>query len=176
MTWLLRLYPRTWRRRYGAEVEEILAGRTFSFRTTIDLVAGAIDVWLHPVETLAAAAAAAPPRKDDTTMLNRILRFDCAAAYGPDVTREDAWKAGVSMILTTLVLTIVWMALHVRLGDDAVVDAFGMLPFMIGMVVSMRYTYLKGRPAAVQAIFIGGLTAVLIAIFAMAGLLTRLLP
>ena len=26
MTWLLRLYPREWRRRYGAEIEEVIGG------------------------------------------------------------------------------------------------------------------------------------------------------
>jgi len=170
MTWLLWLYPRAWRRRYGDEVADLLAGRGFSLRTAIDLVAGAIDVWIHPADTLAAAAAAAS-RKDDKTMLNRILRFDCAAAYGPGVTKQDAWKAGVSLIASTLVLTLAWVALHVRIGDDPVVDSLGVMPFTIGMLVSMRYTYLKERSAAVQAIFIGGGTLVLAAILILAGLI-----
>ena len=55
------------------------------------------------------------------------------------------------------------MALHARLGDNPVVDSLGMLPFMARMVASMRYSYLKGRPAAVQAIFIGGMTLLLAA-------------
>jgi hypothetical protein len=33
----------------------------------------------------------------------------------------------------------------------------------------MRYTYLKNRPASVQAVFIGGLTLVLAAIMLAAG-------
>jgi hypothetical protein len=169
VTWLLALYPRVWRRRYGAEVAELLAGRRFSLRVAVDLVAGAIDVWLHPAATLAAATAAS--RKDETTMMNKILRFDCAAAYGPGVSKEDAWKAGLAMIGATLVLTLAWVALRVRIGDDAVIDSLGMMPFMAGMLVSMRYTYLKGRPSAVQAIFIGGGTLVLAAIFVLAGLI-----
>ena len=58
MTWLLRLYPSSWRRRYGDEVAGLLADRGFSFSMAVDLVAGAIDVWLHPSVTLAAAVAA----------------------------------------------------------------------------------------------------------------------
>ena len=104
-------------------------------------------------------------------MLSRILRFDCAAAYGPGVSKEDAWKAGWSMIGATLILTLAWMALHARFPDAPVVEGIGLLPFMVGMLVSMRYTYLKGRSAAVQAVFIGGGTLVLAAIFVLAALL-----
>jgi hypothetical protein len=27
MTWMLKLYPRTWRQRYGAELEELVASQ-----------------------------------------------------------------------------------------------------------------------------------------------------
>ena len=57
MTWLLRLYPPMWRRRYAAEVAAMVDGRGFSLAVAIDLVAGAIDVRLHPSATLAAATA-----------------------------------------------------------------------------------------------------------------------
>src|SRR5262249_29755381 len=77
MTWLLRLYPRPWRDRYADEVAEILATHAFSFATAIDLIAGALDVWLHPGLTMAAANAAAHSTGKETTMLTRILRFDC---------------------------------------------------------------------------------------------------
>lgn len=170
MTWLLALYPRRWRRRYGAEVTEMLAGRGFSLRIAIDLVAGAIDVWLHPSETLAAASAAASG-KEEMTMMNRILRFDCAGAYGSGVSKEDAWKSGLSMIIVTLALTLAWIPLRLRVGEGPVVDSLGMLPFFAGLMVSMRYTYLKGRSAAVQVILIGGLILALTAIFVVAGLI-----
>ena len=45
MTWLLRLYPPLWRRRYAGEVAELLAGRRYPLRSAVDLVAGAIDTW-----------------------------------------------------------------------------------------------------------------------------------
>ena len=171
MTWLLALYPRRWRRRYGAEVAELLAGRRFSLRLAVDLVAGAIDVWLHPAETLAAASAAASG-KEERPMLNRILRFDCAAAYGSGMSKEDAWKSSLSMIVVTLVLTLAWIPLRLVAGEGPVVDSVGMMPFFIGLIVSTRYTYLKGRPAAVQAVFIGAVTVALTAIFVIAGLIS----
>jgi hypothetical protein len=156
VTWLLRLYPPLWRRRYGAEVAEMLAGRRFSLRVAVDLVAGAIDTWLHPDATLAAAAAAAPPTTEETHMLARIIRFECAA--NANLSREDHWKSGIALIGGTLVLTLAWAGLHVKFGDNNAIDALSTLPFMFSLLYSMRYTYLKERPGSVQAIFIGGLT------------------
>jgi hypothetical protein len=48
MTWMLRLYPRDWRRRYGDEVAMLVASEPRSFRLFLDLLAGAIDARLNP--------------------------------------------------------------------------------------------------------------------------------
>ena len=45
---LLLLYPRAWRERYGAEIEEMLTEQQVTLRTVLDLVAGAIDARLNP--------------------------------------------------------------------------------------------------------------------------------
>jgi hypothetical protein len=161
VTWLLRLYPRVWRQRYAGEVAEMLAGRGFSLRIAVDLIAGAIDARLHPSETLAAAVAAAQTAPEERTMLSKVLRFDCSALYGASVSKADQWKAGMSTVAWTAVLTLAWMGLHVRLHDDPRVDSLSMMPFMFSMIYSMRYTYLKERPGSVQAIFIGGTTLVI---------------
>jgi hypothetical protein len=171
VTWLLRLYPSPWRRRYGGEVAELLANRGFSLRVAIDLVAGAIDVWLHPSVTLAAASAAESPapNKEEKTMLNRIMRLDCAGAYGPNLDKADEWKAASVMIGCTLALTGIWTAAHIRFGDNPYIDAVGIMPFFIGLLASMRYTYLKGRPNSVQAVFIAGITLLLTLFFLATG-------
>lgn len=171
MTWLLRLYPSPWRRRYGGEVAEMLAGRAFSLRTAVDLIAGAIDVRLHPSATLVAASVA-DSRKEEKTMLNRIIRLDCAGAYGPHLDKADRWRAGSVMIGSTLVLTGVWMGAHLRYGDNPYIDALGVMPFFIGMLFSMRFTYLKGRPNSVQAVFMGGMTLLFTLFFLFTGWLT----
>ena len=173
MTWLLRLYPSPWRRRYGAEVAEMLGNSAFSFRTAVDLIAGAIDVWLHPSATLAAASAADVRTGDlhteEKSMLSRIIRLDCAGAYGPNLTKADSIRAGSVMIGWTLVLTGIWLAARIRYGSTPYVESMSFLPFMISLVASMRYTYLKGRPNSVQAVFIGGLSLVLFLIALVAG-------
>lgn len=169
MTWLLRLYPSPWRRRYGDEVAEMLAHQGFSLRIAVDLIAGAIDVWLHPSATLAAAGTATTQRPvEEQTMLSQIARLDCSAAAGA-YTKEDQWKAAGAAVGGTIVLTLIWMTAHIRLGDNAYVDSLSVLTYTVPTIFSMRYTYLKKRPAGVQAVFILGLTLVLAAIMLGAG-------
>jgi len=170
MTWLLRLYPAPWRRRYGDEVAAIIGDRGFSFGMAVDLVAGAIDVWLHPSITLAAASAAAP-HTEEKNMLTRLARFGCAGSLGPDVTRADQAKAAIVALGGTIVLTLGWMAVRVRTGESAYLDALSALAFLAPTVVSMRYTSLKRRPGTVQAIFIGGLLLLVTAILLAAALI-----
>ena len=150
----------------------MIAGRRFSFRIAIDLVAGAIDVWLHPSATLAAASAASaaePTTAEERTMLSRIARFDCAAMMGTKITKADEWKASGMTVGGTVVLTLIWMAFHRRIGDNAYVDSLSFMTFIVPLLFSMRYTYLKGRPGSVQAVFIGGLFAPVAAVMLGAG-------
>jgi hypothetical protein len=170
MTFLLWLYPAPWRRRYGGEVAEMLADRRFSLRIAVDLVAGAIDVWLHPSTTMAAAMAAGAAKSEERkTMLSRIARLDCRTAFGPSLSKADQWKASAVMVGCSLVLTALWMTAHIRVGDNTYIDSLSVLPFMIGMLASMRYTYLKNRSNGVQAVFIGGATALLVLFFLATG-------
>lgn len=168
MTWLLGLYPPRWRQRYGREVAAMLAERRFSLRIAVDLVAGAIDVWLHPSVTLAAAPAA-DSHVEEKTMLNRIMRLDCRGAFGPNLAKADQWKASLVMIGCCVVLTAAWMAAHFRFDDNPYVDSLAVMPSMVGMLASMRYTYLKERSNSVQAVFIGGFSLLLCAFFIAAG-------
>jgi hypothetical protein len=169
MTWLLKLYPPRWRRRYGEELSALVGAQPFSIGNTIDLIAGAIDAWIHPQMT--AVVQPAPAAKGEATMIGKMMKLRCAG-YGPDVTKADQWKSAAVMVGVTLVLTLAWMWLRVKTHDDPYVESFSIMPFFAGMIVSMRYTYLKARSAAVQAIFIGGTLAMMTLIFALAGWLT----
>ena len=154
------LYPSPWHRRYGGEVAEMLAQRGFSLAIAIDLVAGAIDVWLHPAVTMAAALAA-EPKAEEKTMLNRIASLDCSAMLGGTITKEEQWKASGVTIGGTVVLTLIWMAAHIRIGDNTYVDSLSLMTFIIPLLFSMRYTYLKKRPASVQAVFVIGFSVLI---------------
>jgi hypothetical protein len=173
MTWILRLYPRPWRRRYGDEVAAMIEGRAFSFATAVDLIAGAIDVWLHPSATMAAAAAGSEVK--EKTMTSGIAKLNCAALVGPNVTKADHWRAAGTTIGLTVVLTLGWMALHVRTHDNPYVDSLSMMPIVTSWLFGMRYTYLKDRSRAVQAAFVGGFSAIVAAILLGAGWVSTLL-
>jgi ABC-type transport system involved in cytochrome bd biosynthesis fused ATPase/permease subunit len=172
MTWILRLYPRPWRRRYGDEVAAMLEGRGFSFGTAVDLIAGAIDVWLHPSATMAALGASEEREKN---MTNGIAKWSCAALAAPNLTRADAWRAAGVTIGLTVVLTLAWMAVHVRVGDNPYTDSLSMMPIVVSYLFSMRYTYLKNRNLAVQAAFIGGFSGIVAAILLGAGWISTLI-
>lgn len=48
LTWLLRLYPRAWRRRYADEFSDLLAAERPTPRLVLDLTLGALDAHLCP--------------------------------------------------------------------------------------------------------------------------------
>ncbi|ENH96742.1 hypothetical protein J416_09199 [Gracilibacillus halophilus YIM-C55.5] len=45
MKWFIYLYPKSWRRRYGDELMEVIKQTDTSFKTIIDLLLGIIDAW-----------------------------------------------------------------------------------------------------------------------------------
>lgn len=166
MTWLLKLYPPGWRRRYGDELADLIGAQRFSIGTVIDLMAGAIDAWIHP--EMAVPVRNAPAAEGGETMFARMMKLRCAG-YGPDVTKADQWtSAGVTVGLT-VALTLGWMWLHVRLGDNPYVDSLSLMPFLAAILIGMRYTYLKGRSGTTQAIFVAGNLALLTGFFLLVG-------
>lgn len=49
MSWLVRLYPTAWRRRYEPELVDMLEQRPMTPVQAIDLIRGAVDAHLHPM-------------------------------------------------------------------------------------------------------------------------------
>ncbi|MDM5248131.1 MULTISPECIES: hypothetical protein [unclassified Lysinibacillus] len=45
MKWLMYLYPRNWRKRYGDEMNDLLEQKDWTFFLLIDLLRGIIDAW-----------------------------------------------------------------------------------------------------------------------------------
>ncbi len=87
MTWLLKLYPPRWRRRYGQELTELMAAQPFSVGTAIDVIAGAIDAWVYP--QLSTADRATPDTRGEAAMVAKMMQLKCAG-YGPKITTADA--------------------------------------------------------------------------------------
>jgi hypothetical protein len=169
VTWLIRLYPPAWRRRYGRELAELLAAHPASFRTGVDLVAGAVDAWLNPQSSTVVTTT---DSKGAGTMLLKMLQLRCGG-YGPTVTAEDQRKAAMVTIGGTLALVIPLMWATARYGKDpyifSYVFSFMTVSWLLPVAFSERYTSLKGRPGRVQAVIIGGQFVILIAVALVAG-------
>lgn len=164
MTWLLALYPPNWRRRYGDELRALVGAQPFSLHAAIDLIAGAIDAWLAPQNIPTQTDAG----KEGVTMIGTMVELGCGGS-GERVTRADAWKSLAVMLGGTLLLTALWLALRFRLGDQAYVDSFSAMAFLVPYLFSLRYTSLKGRSPRTQSIFVGGMILVLTLILGTAG-------
>jgi hypothetical protein len=171
MTWLLKLYPPRWRRRYGKEFVALIASQPFSLVAVLDIIGGAIDAWAEPQSHLAARAAA--QSEGDTIMLAKQMRLR-RAGHGEQPTMADAVK-GTSVILAgTLLSILVARWLRRQAVDPAYTQTLMSSGWLIAFVVSMPYTTLKGWPGRTQAIFIGVLLTVLMSLlFGAAWLSTR---
>ena len=67
MKGLVRLYPRAWRERYGAEFGEILADKRPSIGLIVDVIAGAIDARVSP-QPIATRYKIASPQGESMTV------------------------------------------------------------------------------------------------------------
>jgi hypothetical protein len=160
VTWLIRLYPPAWRRRYGRELAELLAAQPMSFRTAVDLVAGAVDAWLNPQASTAVTTTQA---KGAGAMLPKVLHLR-GGGHGPDVTMADSFKAAAVTIGGTLALMAVLTGAIKIYGKNPYFEALMAMSWLLPFVFSQHFTYLKGYPARVQAVLIGGPAVIVIAI------------
>ena len=160
MTWLIRLYPPAWRRRYGRELAELLAAQPMSFRTAVDLVAGAVDAWLNPQSSTAVTTTDA---KGARAMLPKMLQLR-SGGYGPEVTVADSLKAAAVTIVGTLARVGVLTGAIKLYGKNPYFESLLAMGWLVPFLFSQHYTYLKGRSARVQAVLIGGPAVIVIAI------------
>ena len=166
MTWLLKLYPPRWRRRYGEEFFALIAPQPFSVGTAIDIIGGAIDAWTQPQSHLSPRRTSS--KEEETIMLAKTMRLR-SAGYGAKVTMRDGLKGGAVTIGGTLlsVLLAIWMK---RKGvDKSYVSTLAVNGWLVSYIFSMPYTTTKGWPARRQAVFIGGLASAIVALTLAAG-------
>ena len=163
MKWVLQLYPPRWRQRYGAELAELIASQPVSIGGTLDLLAGAIDAWIHP-ELIAPATS---DSKGESSMIAKTLRLKCAG-YGPDVTSSDKAKSTAVNLGGTLTLALLWLWARSEFAGSPYLEALSPMAFLLPYLVSLRYTSLKGRSPTAQAIFVVGFGTVLTLILLLA--------
>jgi hypothetical protein len=133
-TALLRLYPREWRRRYGAEMRELLADQRPSPRTIADLVAGAIDARINP--QLRAGSEPAP-QQGVASMIKSTI---CNPA---GVSAQDQWKSAGWMLGGSLGLILAGFLLKLKIGPNSLSEGLVYAAFPASLMLSSECTYFK---------------------------------
>ena len=149
---LLRLYPREWRRRYGDEMRELLAGQRLSFRTIADLVAGAIDARINP------QLRAEPAQHQGVASM--IKDTICNPA---GVTAQDQWKSAGWMVGGSLVLVLASVLLKQQFGANSLSEGLLYAAFPASLMLSNECTYFKRySKAARMTMAVGGALLIIV--------------
>jgi hypothetical protein len=146
-TALLRLYPREWRRRYGAEMRELLADQRPSPRTIADLVAGAIDARINP--QLRAGSEPAPQQGVASMMKSTICNPG-------GVSIQDQWRSAGWMLGGSLVLVLVGLLLRLQIGPNSFSEGLVYAAFPASLMLSGECTYFKRYSRAARLMMSAG--------------------
>ena len=160
MSFLLRLYPRAWRERYGAELADLLARERLTPRLALDLLTGALDAQLHP-QLAARTAHKATGASGGATVIGGFS-FRCAAV--PGMTRREALNSALLFAGSALVLAVGWVWLKRAYGSTPWVDALGQVALFgptLGYAVLLGA---KNRTSAARALLFAGLLVLLMLI------------
>ena len=160
MNWLLRLYPRAWRRRYGSEMEELVGAQPRSLQLFIDLLAGAVDAHFKPQAHVQAGTAG--PGPGEPNMFIRIK--GCSATER--ISSKDAFQSGALTIGSALAL-----AALVFVWKDPAAEGVVATMFPGVLAVGAMSLSLRGQSTAAKVVLIGGMFFILFAIGFLASLL-----
>jgi hypothetical protein len=145
---LVRLYPGSWRARYGDELAHVIEAQALTPRIVIDIIGGAIDARLQRPVT-----ASSDARGGNMTA---GLMKRCASG-GPRLTRQEQRRANGVLIGSALVLSAFYIWAAMALKDNDFVDAFGVMAFPAAMIIAMPFSYLKDASRSAQILIVGGL-------------------
>lgn len=157
---LLRLYPRSWRERYGDEFLAIVGTGGLHAQQVIDIVMGAIDAWLSVDVRRATKNYSTAPGGGGSTMLKSMMA--CERRNFRVGIRDGLIGAGV-MIVGALVFSALLVASK-RAGWTVTAEVLKGLSFTVPFVISMPFWAMSGQPWKAQAVIVGGTLAVLVTI------------
>jgi hypothetical protein len=153
MSFLLRLYPKAWRERYGAELADLLARERLTPRLALDLLTGALDAQLHP-QLVARTAGKAAGSSGGATVIGGFS-FRCASTAGTagtGMTTREALRSALLFVGSTLVLAVGYVWLKRTLGPTAWVEAVGQMALFGPMLAYSVQLGAKNRTLAARAV------------------------
>ena len=147
MTWLLALYPRAWRRRYGAEIEELVASQPKSFQLGVDLLGGAIDAHWKPqafAQRMERVTSAKPGGSD---MIHRLTSCRSTAQMSPKDRRLSAvLTIGGSMVVAASLF--IW--------ESPTFETFALVMLPGVWHLATQPFYLRGHSTRAKVVLLGG--------------------
>ena len=158
---LLRLYPRAWRERYGAEFLEMVGAGDLHVKQVLDISMGAIDAWLSADVRRSAANASIATRHGGAAMLT-TLKAACGTKQFR-LTPRDIFLSTTVLLGGTFAMLAAGIALN-RSGYPVLGEALKSLAFPVSMTMAMYFSYLKDQPRRAQAAVLG--TTLLILVWA----------
>jgi hypothetical protein len=154
MRWLLRLYPAAWRKRYGEEFAEVLAGQRASIGLVLDVIAGAIDARMYP------QIRQSDLQQDNFQDIKRGDRMTFAmlqrcSVGGPKLSPSERKVASRLAIFSALGMAILYLVLTKIYRGAPAVQAVLYTSICSGFAYEQA-AYLKNRPRSVRALILVG--------------------
>lgn len=147
MLWLLKLYPKPWRARYGEEFAAILRTQPASLGLFVDVLAGALDARMLPQVKPVVAAG-------ENAMAADLMKR-CAAG-GPQLSSREQYLAGAVMIAGAFGVGAAYVWLRHRFGATPAVEALGYSALPAIFILYTQMAYLRNRSVPTQGILVGG--------------------
>ena len=155
---LLRLYPPSWRARYGQEFLAIFEHRSPGIRDVIDILFGALDAWVSTDVQNVTVSGKAAAEGGWMTLKSRIVCDRQMAA----VTPRDALIGAAVMLVGSLVFKM--LARASTAVSPAASHVLTDLAFLGPFTLSMPFWLMKGQPWKAQTLIVGGTLAILVLI------------
>ena len=150
---LLHLYPRAWRDRYGAEFLALVGDRPVGLQQVIDIVSGAIDAHLSS-DVRAMTSRRQVTQLQGGTAVIEALKQSCIHDKAAVLSRRDAWTGAGVLIGGSIVMSALGIGLD-RAGFDTLGEAVKAAAFPVSMLLSMPFTFVKGKSWKAQGVLVG---------------------
>jgi hypothetical protein len=157
MKWLLRLYPATWRDRYGAEFDHVLAGQRVSLGLLLDVIGGAVDAHLHP-QVLTPDPNRNPnlnPNLNQGEDTMTLAMFARCAAGGPKLSAGERRFSSTLAIVSALAMASLYLILTKIFRQAPAVQAVIYASVIFTSSIRVQMVYLRNRSRAAQALILG---------------------
>ena len=141
--WFFRLYPRSWRERYGDELAALVGERRLTVRDAVDLMAGAVDA--HFTKGFSMSA---------------IRSSLCLRSATPQTIAEGLTGAGL-LVLGSILLSAAGIGVN-RAGFHDAGEFLKGLAFPVSLVLWSHYTYMRRQSRVAKLVITGGSLAILL--------------